>query len=146
MPQILKKALAICFGFSSGAVISSAVFAFIAAIGIIPRMAQKAGAKHNIRIFETSVMLGGLVGCGVFLFKPQLSISGLLGIIILASIGLTAGIFYGALVMSLAEVLDVIPIAMRRAGLTKGLRIIILAIAFGKMMGALIFFLTPYFN
>lgn len=57
--------------------------------------------------------------------------------------GLFSGIFVGCLAVSLAEVIDVIPILSRRIGLKVGMRYFLLAIAIGKLVGSLIYFIIP---
>jgi len=47
--------------------------------------------------------------------------------------------------MSLAEVLNVIPILTRRGRLQHGMFYFVLAIALGKLVGALLYFLIPGF-
>ena len=143
----MREFAAIVYGAASGGVIATAVFAFIAYIGLIPRLAQKAGAEHHVRILENAVTLGGVTGCVISLFKPTIGIGGpIVGGGLLIGIGLAVGIFYGALVMSLAEVLDVIPILMRRTNIKRALKLVIISIALGKTLGALLYFFLPYFR
>ena len=47
--------------------------------------------------------------------------------------------------MALTEVLNVMPILMRRTRLTKGLQWIILAFALGKVFGSLLYYLVDGF-
>jgi len=117
------------------------VFAFIAAIGIVPRLAQKVGAPNKIKLFETVLMLGGIFAVCTFLVNINLYT----GHFIAAAIAACIGIFVGVLSMSLAEVLDVVPILTRRLRLQKGMVFFVLAIAFGKMCGALMHALVPGF-
>jgi len=58
---------------------------------------------------------------------------------------LCVGIFFGCLAMSLAEVLNVIPILSRRGRLQQGMFFFMLAVAFGKMTGSLLYFIIPGF-
>ena len=53
--------------------------------------------------------------------------------------------FVGVLAMALTEVLNVMPILMRRTRLTKGLHWIIPAFALGKVAGSLIYYLIDGF-
>ena len=46
------------------------------------------------------------------------------------------GIFVGGLIMSLAEVLDVFPILLRRGRIQSGIPWMVLSIGIGKMLGA----------
>ncbi|MCL2851411.1 MAG: stage V sporulation protein AB [Defluviitaleaceae bacterium] len=140
--EALKTVVAVVYGLASGAVISAAVFAFISAIGVVPRLAQKTGCMSRIKVFESAIMLGGIFGATLNLFEFSISAPAALGALMLIAWGLSAGIFYGCLAMSLAEVLDVIPILARRTRIKYGLRVIVISIACGKTVGALLYFLV----
>jgi len=141
MMEVLKHGAAIVLGFGSGMLISGAVFAFITAVGVVPRLAQKTKTQRSTRIYEIAIGLGGIFGAVSWIAQIYIPI-GIIGIIILS---LFNGIFIGCLAMSLAEVLNVIPIFTRRARLQRGLFFLILAIAIGKMVGSLLYFLVPGF-
>ena len=57
-----------------------------------------------------------------------------------AAAGLFMGIFVGGLIMSLAEVLDVFPILLRRGRIQSGIPWMVLSIGIGKMLGAYLYF------
>ena len=65
--------------------------------------------------------------------------------LLLGCYALCTGIFVGVLTMALTEVLNVIPILLRRTRLTKGLPWLILAFALGKVCGSLVYFLVDGF-
>ena len=140
--EALRTVAAIIFGLASGAVISTAIIAFISAIGLVPRLAQKTGTQTRIKYLESAIMLGGIFGAVLNLFEFSVSAPAALGAMVLIIWGLAAGVFYGCLAMSLAEVLDVIPILARRMRIKYGLRMIVIAIACGKLTGALLYFLV----
>lgn len=139
--DIIKNLILIVTGFASGVVISGGVFAFIAAIGIVPRMAYKTKTRDYVKLYETAIILGGIIGSTDLFMKYSLPV-GDIGAVVT---GTAIGIFVGALAMSLAEVLDVMPIFMKRGSFTKGLSAFVLIIALGKCAGALIYFLLPNF-
>ena len=58
--------------------------------------------------------------------------------ILLAIFGFGAGIFVGAWAMALTEIIDTIPIFMRRLYLKKGLAVIVWALAIGRSAGSLL--------
>ena len=58
---------------------------------------------------------------------------------------LLCGIFVGVLAMALAEVLNVMPILMRRARLNKGITWFVVSFALGKLLGSLLYFLKDGF-
>ena len=139
--QIVRYVLPIFISFGSGVVISGAVFAFITAIGVVPRLAQKTQTKEYARWYESSIILGGIFGTLASLFNMYIPVGSLFVILI----GMCVGVFYGVLAMSLAEVLNVIPILSRRGRLQQGMFFFILAIALGKLTGSLLYALVPGF-
>jgi stage V sporulation protein AB len=139
--EIIKQAVSILIGFSSGVVISGAVFAFITVLGVVPRFAHKTGTGSYTKLYETALMTGGILGTLAGIMKPYIPI----GSVAVVIVGLCIGIFFGCLAMSLAEVLNVIPILSRRGRLHKGMFFFVLAIALGKLGGSLLYFLKPGF-
>ena len=137
----MKQLLLMVFGVSSGTAVAAGVFAFIAAIGIVPRMAWRTGTRRYVRLYEDAIVLGGIWGTTTMFVDYRLPPWDWLVIVA----ALFTGIFVGVLVMALTEVLNVMPIMMRRARLTKGLQWIILAFALGKVTGSLLYYLIDGF-
>ena len=137
----LKYLLSILIGLGGGIVISGAVFAFIAIIGVVPRLAQKTSTESYIKLYEEMIILGGIFGCVNISFDYSIRLNPLMVIYISVCIG----IFYGCLAMCLAEVLDVLPILARRTRLQKGMKIFILSMALGKLAGSLLYFMVDGF-
>ena len=94
-----------------------------------------------IRIYEDAIVLGGIWGTTAMFIRYRLPSVPLL----LGCYALCTGIFVGVLAMALTEVLNVIPILLRRTRLTKGLPWLILAFALGKVCGSLVYFLVDGF-
>lgn len=138
---ILKYLILILLGIGGGTVISGAVFAFIAIIGVVPRLAQKTKTEKYIMVYENAIVTGGIFGAFTILFDYYLPI----GTIPAMLYSLSIGIFYGCLAVSLAEVLNVIPILARRTMLTKGIKYFVLAIALGKALGAVLYYFVDGF-
>ncbi len=138
---ILKYLILILLGIGSGAVISGAVFAFISIIGIVPRLAEKTKTNKYIVFYENAIIAGGIFGAFSIMFNYYIPI----GVIPAMLFGFFIGIFYGCLAVSLAEVLDVIPILTRRTRLYKGLKYFIIAIALGKATGAILYYFVDGF-
>ncbi|MDR2939583.1 MAG: stage V sporulation protein AB [Clostridiales bacterium] len=139
--QAIKGAVLIIIGLSTGLVIATAVIAFISMIGIVPRLAAKTKTAQKIRFYENIIMLGGIFGGTYEFFKFSL----IVGNVLMALIGFAQGVFVGCLAVSLAEVLDVIPILSRRAKVKQRVAYLILAISVGKMVGSLLYYLVPGF-
>jgi len=134
----MNNFIAIFISLSAGLVISSAIFAFIAAIGIVPRLAQKSDTIQFIKIYETTIAIGGFLGA-VFL-GLRFRIDFIFLDFLIAFLVFCGGVFLGVLAVSLAEVMDVIPILFRRARLKFGLWFLVYAIAFGKAIGTIVYF------
>lgn len=144
-------------GLSAGLIVSGGVFTVLISVGLIPRFAGKMHVARKIFVLEEMVVLGTLTGdffsvfsdwsmAGSFIRSHQLfgratdGIWNLLATLLLILIGIFSGIFVGCLALAIAEMLDSIPIFARRIGFRHGLGIAILAVAFGKFLGSLIYF------
>ena len=132
----IKAAAEVLVGVSAGAAASAGVFALITVIGILPRWAGHTRTAHHVSLYEWSVILGGTAGNLIFLLQPSLPGKEILE----AVAGLFMGIFVGGLIMSLAEVLDVFPILLRRVRIQSGIPWMVLSIGIGKMLGAYLYF------
>jgi len=139
--MLLRKVFLGAFGVCAGGIVAAGVFAFLAIIGIYPRLIGKTGTKEHILLYETMLIIGGVVGNGLYLFDfPFFLSGGWIGQVLLGTFGLGSGIFVGCLVMSLSETLKVLPVMNRRIRLAVGLQYVILALALGKMVGACVYF------
>lgn len=139
---MIKNIFLMIIGFSSGVIIAGGVFAFIAIIGIVPRLAQKTKTEKYIKVYEDFILLGGLFGVITMLFPIRI----MFGVVGLAIIGLAIGVFVGCLAVSIAEVLDVVPILTRRLSIQNGLKYFMLSLAIGKLVGSLVYYLIPDFT
>ncbi|MCI9558568.1 stage V sporulation protein AB [Clostridiaceae bacterium] len=123
-------------GLSAGGIIAAGVFAFLAIIGVFPRIMGRTGTKR-IFLYETLIILGGIWGNVSDIYEIPIGFG---GNIVLGIFGLASGLFVGCLVMSLAETLKALPVMNRRIGLAVGLQYVILSVALGKLVGAIAFF------
>ena len=123
-------------GFCGGAVVATALAAFIISLGIIPRYAGITHTAKHILLYEDFLMLGSILGNLVFVYKFSLP----LGQIGEGIIGLFFGMFLGSWIIALGEVVNVFAITARRIGLKKGVGLIVLSIALGKSLGSLMQF------
>lgn len=134
------RILLLCLiGFMSGVVIAGGIFAFIIIIGIVPRLIQKTKTASHIFLYESVISAGGIGGSLVMLAEGSLNISPWWE----TGIGLLYGIFVGCLAISIAEILDVMPILGRRLRMGKALPWIMIVLALGKTVGTLIQFFVP---
>lgn len=146
--MLVKRLVLLFIGFCAGGVIAAGIFAFLAIIGVFPRVIGKTKTKEHILLYETVIIIGGTYGnlMDLYGFTVPFGMMGqsfsLLGSIILGVFGLCVGIFIGCLVMSLAETLKALPVINRRIRLSVGLQYVTLAIAFGKLFGSLTYFIN----
>lgn len=156
--MFLRQLLLAVIGVSSGLIVSAGVFTVLISVGLIPRFAGKMHVARKIFVLEEMVILGTLAGnffsifsdwgmVGAFVREHQLfgaeatqGLWSLIGTLFLIIFGIFAGIFVGCLALAIAEMLNTIPIFARRIGFRHGLGIAILAVAFGKLLGSLIYF------
>ncbi len=134
----IRIALMLIFGLGAGAVTAGGYFAVVTSVGVVTRFAQYTGTAYKIRFYESAIMAGAIIGNVLFVFMPDITIWG----VIIVVAGLFSGMFVGCFLMSLAETVKGLPIFVRRARLTEGMRIIIIALAVGKSLGSLFYFLN----
>ncbi len=139
----------------AGILVSGGVFSVLLAVGLIPRFAGKTGTAKYIILYEEMVILGTIAGCLTSVFEPFVQIGTLaaggqrIGFLLLRVLlwivlilySTFAGVFVGSLIIAIAEMLDSIPIMTRRIGLRHGLGIMVSSLAFGKLVGSLIYFI-----
>lgn len=135
--MFLRELLLVFIGSGAGGVIAAGIFAFLAIIGVVPRLIGVTHTRKHIILYETMLILGGTMGNLMDLF--HLPIAGF-GPFVLAVWGTAAGIFVGCLVMSLAETLKALPVLGRRIRLAVGIQYVILSVAAGKFVGSMLYF------
>ncbi len=131
-----EEILLAIIGLSSGITVGGGLFALIIGLGIISDFADRTHTGEHILLYEDSVALGGIIGnlCSIYHLIPA-------GIIwILPVFGIFVGTFVGCWAMALAETLNIFPILIRRTKITNCIPYIILGMALGRCLGALLFF------
>lgn len=123
-------------GLGAGAGLAGGFFALIIALGILSRLAYQTKTAKKILLYENMVALGGCTGTFWYLYEWELE----LGLPFLILYGSFAGIFLGAWTMALTEVIDTIPILMRRIYLRKGLIGAVWGLAIGHTAGSLLYY------
>ena len=132
----MREALLGAVGLCMGMTIASGVVAFIISLGIVPRFAGITRSATRVRLYEDCSMVGAVLGNLLFLYQEALP----LGNAGLAVCGSFSGIFLGSWVVALGEVVNIYAILVRRIGLVKGIGLVILSMALGKVAGSLWFF------
>ena len=132
----MREALLGVVGLCMGMTIASGVVAFIISLGIVPRFAGITRSATRVRLYEDCSMVGAVLGNLLFLYQEALP----LGNAGLAVYGSFSGIFLGCWVVALGEVVNIYEFLVRRIGLVKGIGLVILSMALGKVAGSLWFF------
>ena len=130
----IKELLLLIFGLSAGVSLAGGFFALLIALGILSRFAHETKTGGWLWFYEMVVAAGGIFGTMWYLYGWSIPV-GKLG---LGLYGVSAGIFVGAWAMALTEIIDTIPIFMRRLYLKKGLVVIVWALAVGRSAGSLL--------
>ena len=140
----LKHVFLAVFGVAAGIGVSGGVFTSLIAVGLIPRFAGKTHTASYILLYEEFVIWGTICGMLFSIFESLHQISKLLLIHVAVAaemvFGFFTGCFVGCLALSIAEMLDSIPIFSRRIRMKWGIGICILFVALGKLVGAVIYF------
>ena len=138
--MILKYIVLALTSIGGGAVISGAVFALISSTGVVTRMADKTKTAKHVRIYETAIILGGIWWNLFWIFSIDIPFGANFSQGFQVIMGLAQGVFVGCLAVSLAEALNGTAIFSRRVKLKMGLSVVVLSIALGKVVAALIQF------
>lgn len=152
--MLIKYILLIAFGLCAGFFVAGGVFTVLISVGLVPRFAGKSHTADKIFLYEEMVVFGVIIGIIFSIFHEGLPVGEwivergiisastwkIIGAVILSFFGFFAGIFEGCLALAIAEMLDSIPIFARRISFRKGLGIVILTMAIGKLAGSILYF------
>lgn len=127
-------------GLSAGFTVAGGLFALIIALGVVSRFAGKTHTAKYVFLYEDAVALGGILGNLISVYQFPLS----LGKAGAGIFGIFAGIFVGAWAMALTEIVNIIPIFTRRLTLRRGMELIILTMALGRTLGALLYYIQRW--
>jgi stage V sporulation protein AB len=120
-------------GLSGGLAVGAGFVAFLAVLGVIPRLTQLTKTMKMIHFYEWAVVSGAIGGTIGSLRDPILHITAFITV----PIGLAAGTFVGMLAAGLTEALNVFPILAKRVRIEDRIVILIMAIVIGKIVGSL---------
>lgn len=145
---------------SAGFFAAGGVFTILITVGLVPRFAGKTHTGKKVMLYENFVVAGTVIGCILSVFERQCQFGSyllekgivsegawtIIGNVILLVFGLFAGMFIGCFALAIAEMLNTIPIFARRIGFRHGLGIAILAMALGKLVGSVIYFMQGVYR
>ncbi|MGN1332382.1 MAG: stage V sporulation protein AB [Lachnospiraceae bacterium] len=164
----LKFAFLIFSALGFGLLSSAGVFTVFVSVGLVPRFADKTHTAAHIITYENAIVAGSILGCLFSIYAegitPCFSVWGRLpllgnpeffsrfpfwqeltwGNLLLGVFGMFAGMFVGCIAIAIAEMLNTIPIFLRRISLGKGAGILILSIALGKVLGSFLYYVCGF--
>ncbi|MCF3941691.1 stage V sporulation protein AB [Oceanobacillus alkalisoli] len=133
MTEVSLNIIQAFIGFGSGITVGAGFVAFITVLKIIPRLIQLSKTASFLKIYTASIISGLLFGTFLTFFDGSWQEP----VILLVFLGLLHGIFNGLLAAALTEILNVIPILLKRVRVDGFLLWLLMAIMFGKIIGSL---------
>lgn len=127
-------------GLSAGISVSAGLSAFISELGIVSSLADRTHTADRIHAYENSTAIGAVIGN--LIYFSQSPMEGLDKILPLY--GILAGIFVGCWSMALTERLNIFPVFVKRLKIAYLIPYLILCMALGKGMGAVLFFINHW--
>lgn len=131
--MVMEQGILAFIGLAAGFLVAAGVFSFAVMVGVVSRIVARTKTIRYLALVEDCIVLGGTFGSLVSVYQPKLPF----GEWFLALYGIFSGIHAGCLAIALAEVVNVIPVFVRRVKLRVGLAYIVTAFAIGKAFGAL---------
>lgn len=128
-----QNAIYVIVGLCGGLLVAGGLFAFLALVGVVTRLAAGTTTAKYITFYEDMSLLGCVGGNLLFLYKFGLP----LGNVFLGMYGIGSGVFTGCLAAALAEVVNMFPVLSERVNLKKGMTGIMVMFAIGKLIGSL---------
>lgn len=149
-------------GLSSGLSVAGGVFTVFTAVGLVPRFAEHTKSGDRIVTYENMIILGCFLGTLFSLFSnltpglrlcvfPEVEVTmarlgDWLADFLLGFVGLFTGVYVGTLAVSIAELLDAIPIMAHRINLKRGVSLVIAGLAIGKLIGSLFYYMNGVYG
>lgn len=137
-------------GLFGGIIIASGLVALLIGLNIIPRYAGITHTANHMLLYENCAMAGAVMGNLFTLYEWKLPLGNLrlalgcmnfsIGSLAAGVYGLFGGIFLGSWIIALTEILDIVPIMARRAGLVKGIAALVVSTAVGKALWSILYY------
>lgn len=128
--------LCIIFALFAGVITAGGYFAVFSTLSIVPRFAQLSHTAKKVRLYESFMIAGAIIGNILFVFRVKIE----LGTVIMCLAVLGMGVFIGSFLISLAEMVKGFPVFARRSRIKRGFGVILLILAIGKLAGSLFYF------
>lgn len=125
-------------GFSNGIIVGSGIVALLTLLDIIPRLAQVTKTYSYVTIYENVIIYSAAIAAFFSLSKVGMNT----GAFFIIMIGFLMGVFIGLLASALAEVMNVIPVVVRRFQIEEYVFYVVYALILGKTLGSFIHWLV----
>lgn len=137
----MREIVGSAVGFAGGLLVGGGMAALFTLLQIVPRLLHAARCRRGIHMMPICIMMGAmaasLVGFGWLRVDP--------GRAVLLIIAVLMGIFVGMLAMALAEALQMLALTVRHAAIMRGAILLIIAMAVGKLLGSILYWIIPEF-
>ncbi|SCY92237.1 stage V sporulation protein AB [Alkaliphilus peptidifermentans] len=130
----MRSVLVIITGLSNGIIVGSGIVALLTLLDIVPRLAQLTNTYKYIQWYENVIVMGAVFAAITSLTDFAISLKAPIVVVI----GFFIGTFIGLLASALAEVMNVIPVLIRRFRLEGYVIYILYALIIGKVLGSLL--------
>jgi stage V sporulation protein AB len=134
-----REWLAAGAGLAWGITVGSGFLALLSVLDVLPRLVQLTRSKRYLTYYEWALTTGACASTLVEIFRLQMH----LPVWVAGLWGLFAGVFVGMVAGALTEVLNVLPILVRRLQLQEALPVLVSAMVIGKILGCLLNVLFP---
>ncbi|MBE5951176.1 MAG: stage V sporulation protein AB [Lachnospiraceae bacterium] len=130
--SIWMNVLLAMIGLGGGMLVAGGLFAFLVTVGVVTRLAAGTKTAKFVMLYEDMALLGGAIGNIAYVYGAGLPT----GVVGFALYGISSGIFTGCLAAALAEVINMLPVLSERLNMKKGMAVVMVAFAIGKLVGA----------
>ncbi|KNF09263.1 stage V sporulation protein AB [Gottschalkia purinilytica] len=135
---MIKAILIIIISISGGAVVGSAAAAFLTVLDVIPRLSQISKTQGYVKLYGLVISVSITLITFLTLTNFTLNISQIVKLLVIP-MGFLFGMFVGLLASALAEVLNVIPVLVKKLKISDNhIKILLISTALGKMIGSLV--------
>lgn len=121
--------------FGGGLTAGSAAAAFLALLEVIPRLMQISDTRDYIKLYQGVLTFGFVLFTLIYFSEFHLNLSKYVAI----PAGFLYGMFIGVFSSALAEILNVIPVLVKKLKLRDHLIYVIYTIMAGKVIGSLFY-------
>ncbi|NLL81571.1 MAG: stage V sporulation protein AC [Tissierellia bacterium] len=129
--------LPIVSSFSGGLVAGGAFISFVTLLEIFPRLMQFTNTDKYQMLYESIYILSTIAFTILYFSDFYIRLNSILVVII----GLLFGVYLGLFSSALAEILNVLPVILKKIKIKRNMKFVFYSLAIGKVAGALYYFI-----